>query len=123
MAKVEGAWVPETPEEWQFIQRLNSLCGTAYEEGVEPEDITAGLAFMAASLGTKDPEDDESLPEVDTTEPEQEKRGDCPECGTLIDDVVLELGGRVNIVPCGCRVDPEEVPGWVPDRILDIDDD
>lgn len=121
MARINGAWTPETEAEKKFIMGVNGLCGKAFEEGVDQEDIVAGLSFMAASLGMQDPEVD---PLEDMPEPSEGRRETCPieDCETEIEEVRAFIGGRVIVEPCGHRAEIEDVPGWV-DMPGDEEDD
>lgn len=117
MAELNGAWVPESEAEMEFIVQANGLAAKAYNDGVSQEDIVGGLSFLAATVSMQEPNEDalEDLPEPSG------KREDCPSCGGNIEKVHTFIGTPAIISPCGCHVEEEEVSGWV-DSPGDSDD-
>jgi hypothetical protein len=112
VADIEGAWVPRTEAEAEFITALSRLAAGAHEDGVAQRDIAAGLSFMAASVAAQDP----AAVELDQP-PEPPagdgKREDCPECGATIEAVFVAMGGPAYVQPCEHAVPLVAVDGWV----------
>jgi hypothetical protein len=111
MADLNGAWVPQTEEEREFIFAVNALASDAFNQGVSQDDIVGGLTFLAATVAMQDPDED-SLPDV--PEP-SDKREVCVHegCDTEIEEVEAFIGGMAIIRPCGHKCQVDEVPGWV----------
>lgn len=109
MTELRGQLVPETEEEWDLLKAIYDVTGDAYEAGMEEEEIAISLHFAALSILAFGGEQIQEAP----SGPSDDPREDCPGCGTEIEDVEAFIGGDVEIRPCGCTIDVDQVPGWI----------
>lgn len=105
MVDLQGQIVPETEAEWELLNNIYDVTAHAEEEGVRNEDIVLMLTFAAASVQAFGDEEPPERPDVDPPETH------CPECGERIDDVLTALGGHVEVLPCGCDMEVDDLPG------------
>lgn len=108
MVDLQGQIVPTCEEEYDLLRGLYEVTGEARKNDVPNEEIVATLNFVAASISVYDDEDRPEPPEI----PAEKRREACPECGETIEGINPYMGGDVEIEPCGCYVDAEEIPGW-----------
>lgn len=115
--RIEGQWVPESDEELELFSDLHEAKVKAYDNGLDPDQISAAFSYIAsASLVEKPEEETQSL--EDRMEEEKEKRDDCPKCGQEIQDAeVMGIGGEFVLHPCGhefnIEEDLEDIGPWI----------
>lgn len=101
---LDGSWIPQDETEARAMEDIHVATRRAHRDGMSKERLAALLAFMASA--TLDPRSEEESPERSESgleeEMSEEDVPECPECGGVVGDVSMQLGGDVFFRPCSC---------------------
>lgn len=119
---LSGPYVPESEEEAELMEDLNTATRRAYRRGLSKREISRLCAFFATA--TLDP--------ASETEPDRERESlagqmqederECPVCGESVEDadpdVSMAMGQPVRITHDDktCEYEPrdgDDIPAWV----------
>lgn len=99
--KSEIHLTPETEEEVEFFERLAEARSYALKQGLDEAEIAQVFSLFATGMFNESA----APPEEDETSHE------CPQCGSLIEEVESPgMGMDPVLVPCGCSVSHDELP-------------
>lgn len=120
--KIDGTWVPESDAEMELFNDLHNAKVKAFENGVEPEQISAAMSYIASTSLVSKPEDNKKSLE-DAVAQKKEQVDKCPECDREIKQVrSLGIGGEHQVQPCGHTFEwdqRDKIRGWVNDPTED----
>lgn len=118
---LSGPYVPESEEEMELLEDLNTATRRAHRRGLSKRRIAALCAFMASA--TLDPASEQDADSERQTMAEAMQEGDkeCPLCGEEAFSAAFEMGKPVEIKHSEddddpCEYEPEsrdEMPGWM----------
>jgi hypothetical protein len=96
---------PESHAESELLKDLAAVREMALDEGIDREVVARvmmvyGEALLREEFGGSD------------LHASSERPHHCPNCGVEIEDVeILGLGHMPEIIPCGCEVEIDNIPG------------